>query len=173
LEEETRVEFEFFIDGHLRKISLEKKENFYIVSDGTQSFEADILALTPHVVSLMIKNRNYRVYIAEEKGKRHVFFDGQVFLIQQPSQESSGFESGEGKSAEDELVVKAPMPGKVIKINVREKEKVRKNQTLAIVEAMKMENEIKSSIDGFVAKIHCAPGDLVETENPLIELSLE
>ena len=62
------------------------------------------------------------------------------------------------------------MPGKVIKINVSENEKVRKNQTLAIVEAMKMENEIKSSIDGTVKKIFAADGDLVDSENPLIEL---
>jgi biotin carboxyl carrier protein len=73
-------------------------------------------------------------------------------------------------SSQDKLLVKAPMPGKVIKINVKEKEKVRKNQTLAIVEAMKMENEIKSSIDGFIKKIHVSPGDLVDSEKPLIEL---
>jgi len=35
---------------------------------------------------------------------------------------------------------------------------------------MKMENEIKASIDGTVKKIYCSPGDLVETQNPLIEL---
>ncbi|TET66957.1 MAG: hypothetical protein E3J56_13605 [Candidatus Aminicenantes bacterium] len=62
------------------------------------------------------------------------------------------------------------MPGKVIKINVSEKEEVRKNQTLAIVEAMKMENEIKSSIEGYVKKIFVSEGDLVDSEKPLIEL---
>jgi len=62
------------------------------------------------------------------------------------------------------------MPGKVIKINVSEKEEVRKNQTLAIVEAMKMENEIKSTIEGYVKKIFVSAGDLVGSENPIIEL---
>jgi biotin carboxyl carrier protein len=62
------------------------------------------------------------------------------------------------------------MPGKVTKIAVAEGEEVRKNQTLVIVEAMKMENEIKSAIDGVVKKIHVAVGDLVDSERPLIEV---
>jgi len=62
------------------------------------------------------------------------------------------------------------MPGKVTKIAVVEGEEVRKNQTLVIVEAMKMENEIKTAIDGVVKKIHVAVGDLVDSERPLIEV---
>jgi biotin carboxyl carrier protein len=62
------------------------------------------------------------------------------------------------------------MPGKVTKIAVVEGENVRKNQTLVIVEAMKMENEIKTAIDGVVTKIHVAVGDLVDSERPLIEV---
>jgi biotin carboxyl carrier protein len=53
------------------------------------------------------------------------------------------------------------------------KEEVRKNQTLAIVEAMKMQNEINSSIEGYVKKIFVSAGDLVDSERPLIELSLK
>jgi len=70
-------------------------------------------------------------------------------------------------------MVKAPMPGKVIKINVAEEQPVRKNQTLAIVEAMKMENEIKSSIDGYVKKVYVSEGDIVDSEKPLLELGIK
>lgn len=166
------MEFEFVVDNNLRKISLEKKENHYVFSDGEDSFEADIQHITPHIISIKIGDRTHKVYLASEGGKLYVQLEGQGFLIQESSEEGSGFASAEGKSQEDMLVIKAPMPGKVIKVNVKEKEEVRKNQTLAIVEAMKMENEIKASIDGIVKKIFCVPGDLVETENPLIELQL-
>jgi pyruvate carboxylase subunit B len=67
-------------------------------------------------------------------------------------------------------VVKAPMPGKVIKVLVAEGEAVRKNQTLLIVEAMKMENEIKSGREAVVRKVHVAAGDLVDAARPLVEL---
>ena len=59
---------------------------------------------------------------------------------------------------------------KVVKINVTENEDVRKNQTLAIVEAMKMENEIKSPLDGVVKKVYASSGDLVDSEKPLVEI---
>jgi len=45
-----------------------------------------------------------------------------------------------------------------------------KIKTLAIVEAMKMENEIKASVDGRIEVIHVSAGDLVDSEMPLIEL---
>jgi biotin carboxyl carrier protein len=62
------------------------------------------------------------------------------------------------------------MPGKVIKLLVAEGDAVRKNQTLVIVEAMKMENEIKSALEGSVKKIHVSAGELVDPERVLLEL---
>ena len=164
------MEFEYIVDGKLRTVSLEKKGDIYIVSDGDGSYEADIQVISPNIFSIKIGERSIRAYMAKDKDKRYVQLDGIQFLLTEPSQQGDGFLGGEEQSQEDMLLIKAPMPGKVIKINVAEKDKVRKNQTLAIVEAMKMENEIKSSIDGTVKKIFCKPGDIVETQNPLIEL---
>lgn len=167
------MDFEFLVDSTLHKIFLEKKENVFIVSDGEKTFEADIRFISPNAVSILIEGRSHLVYIAREKDKKYFYLDGQQFIVQEPSQERESFQAGEEKTKDAELLVKAPMPGKVIKINVSEKEEVRKNQTLAIVEAMKMENEIKSSIEGYVKRIFVSAGDLVDSERPLIELSLK
>ena len=59
---------------------------------------------------------------------------------------------------------------KVIKFNVAEGDKVRKNQTLAVVEAMKMKNELKSPGDGTVKKTYASAGDIVDTGKPLLEI---
>ena len=149
---------------------MEKKGNTCVVSDEAGSHEVDIQVISANIFSLKIGDRTVRVYMAKERSERHVQLEGFQFHLAEPSQQGDGFQGGEEQSQEDMLLVKAPMPGKVIKINVAEKEKVRKNQTLVIVEAMKMENEIKSSIDATVKKIYCKPGDLVETQNPLLEL---
>lgn len=167
------MHFEFLVDSTLHKIFLEKKENVFIVSDGEKTFEADIRFISANAVSILIEGRSHLVYIAREKDKKYFYLDGQQFIIQEPSRERESFQPGEEKTKGADLLVKAPMPGKVIKINVSEKEEVRKNQTLAIVEAMKMENEIKSSIEGYVKKIFVSAGDLVDSERPLIELSLK
>ncbi len=164
------MEFEYIVDGLLRTISLEKKGDSYIVTDGDSSQEADIQVISSNVFSIKIGARTLRAYMAKEKGKRYIQLDGFQFLVAEPSQQRDGFQGRQEQSQEDMLLIKAPMPGKVIKIFVAEKDKVRKNQTLAIVEAMKMENEIKASLDGTVKKIYCKMDDLVETEHPLIEL---
>jgi biotin carboxyl carrier protein len=164
------VDYEFLIDGVLKKVTLEKKESRYVVTDDELTYEADIQYITRGVISILIEGKSYRAYVIKDNDKRYVYFQGHNFIVQEPTSEAGSVFLGEEGSQEDKNVVKAPMPGKVIKVNVKEKEQVRKNQTLAVVEAMKMENEIKSSIDGFVKKIHVAAGDLVDSERPLIEL---
>jgi len=165
------VEYEFLIDDRLHKISFDKKENVFIISDGERTFNADIQFISSNALSILIEGQSHLVYLAREGDKKYLSFQGQQFTVQEPSAEGKGFVEKEERSQQDELLVRAPMPGKVIKINVSEKEEVRKNQTLAIVEAMKMENEIKSTIEGYVKKILVSEGDLVDSENPIIELS--
>lgn len=58
--------------------------------------------------------------------------------------------------------LKTQMPGKIVKIMVKEGDKVEKGQTLIILEAMKMENEIKCGVDGTVKTIHVNEGDALE-----------
>jgi len=165
------VEFEFLINNELHTLSLEKKEDIFVVSDGEKTYEVDIQYVSPNVLSILIEGQSHLVYLARDEDKKFLSLEGQQFLIQEPQAGEADYGKSEERSLEDELLVKAPMPGKVIKINVSENEEVRKNQTLAIVEAMKMENEIKSTIEGYVKKILAAPGDLVDSENPIIELA--
>jgi biotin carboxyl carrier protein len=164
------VEFEFLLNDVLQKISLEKKENHFVFSDGKKTYEADIQYISPFQISILIDGISTRVHMAKDEGNRYFLIDGQQFVVREPTEEKEGFRKGEERTPEGTLLVKAPMPGKVIKVSVSENEEVRKNQTLAIVEAMKMENEIKASVDGTIKEIHVSAGDLVDSEMPLIEL---
>jgi biotin carboxyl carrier protein len=65
------------------------------------------------------------------------------------------------------------MPGRILKIMVSEGEKVKKKQSLVIVEAMKMEHEIKSVLDGIVKKVNFQENQMVDTEEPIMELEQE
>lgn len=164
------MEFEFWVKEGLKKVTLERKEDRYIFSDGQTSFEADVRYISPHQLSVLVHGRSHQVFLAREGENRFVCVDGQEFCIREPSEDREEFKRGEERTPEGMLLVKAPMPGKVIKVNVGENESVRKNQTLAIVEAMKMENEIKASVEARVKKIHIREGDLVDSDKPLIEL---
>lgn len=66
--------------------------------------------------------------------------------------------------------VTAPMPGNVLKISVKEGQSVQKGDTVMILEAMKMENEIVAPTDGTVSAIHVAEGQSVESDDVLFEI---
>jgi len=77
-----------------------------------------------------------------------------------------GFSVGSTKKVND---IKAPMPGLIITINVKEKQEVKEGEILLILEAMKMENTIVSPKDGIIKSIHIKSGGTVEKGELMIE----
>ncbi len=73
--------------------------------------------------------------------------------------------------AQGAVKVNAPMQGKILKVNVAAGAAVKKGDVLAILEAMKMENEICAPQDGTVATVECAVGDSVETGKVLVSMN--
>ena len=68
-------------------------------------------------------------------------------------------------------VVKSPMPGNVLKINVTQGQQVKEGDVLLILEAMKMENEVVSPKAGTVAQVVVAKGAVVETGSALVVIA--
>lgn len=66
--------------------------------------------------------------------------------------------------------IEAPMPGSIIDVKVKVGEAVKKNQPLVILEAMKMENEIVSPVDGKVVSIGVSKGDTVNPGDMLVQI---
>lgn len=79
------------------------------------------------------------------------------------------FSAGAGTGGRGGLV-RAPMPGLVIRLLVAEGDPVEKGQGLLVLEAMKMENEIKSPITGMVGPLEAEPGSVVEKGALLLEV---
>jgi len=77
--------------------------------------------------------------------------------------------SGQGKSSE--RVLKAPMPGLVVRVEVESGQAVAEGQGVVVLEAMKMENELRASAAGTVAAVRVTPGATVEKGDVLVEYS--
>ena len=73
--------------------------------------------------------------------------------------------------AQGAVKVNAPMPGKILKVNVNAGAAVKKGDVLLVLEAMKMENEICAPQDGTVATVECAAGDSVESCKVLVSMN--
>ena len=80
-----------------------------------------------------------------------------------PAAPAAGLAAGE--------VIKSPMPGNVLKINVTQGQQVKEGDVLLILEAMKMENEVVSTKTGTVAQIVTSKGAVVETGSPLVVIA--
>lgn len=79
--------------------------------------------------------------------------------------------AGAGASLAAGELVKSPMPGNILKINVTQGQKVSEGDVLLVLEAMKMENEIVATKSGTVAQIVTAKGAVVETGAPLVVIA--
>ncbi|WP_299577674.1 acetyl-CoA carboxylase biotin carboxyl carrier protein subunit [uncultured Sunxiuqinia sp.] len=77
---------------------------------------------------------------------------------------------GAGTLSQSEKQISAPMPGKIVKVLVKEGEAVSQGQTAVIISAMKMESEYKVAVDGMVKAVNVADGDTVESNQVLIEI---
>jgi len=70
-------------------------------------------------------------------------------------------------------VVSSAIPGKIVEILVSEGDEIRAGSIVIVLEAMKMQNEIKAPIDGRIKKVICKPGERIEANVPLLEIEKE
>ena len=67
--------------------------------------------------------------------------------------------------------VESPLPGVIIEVSVKEGQAVKQGQKVAVLEAMKMENEIAATVDGTVTAIHVSKGDSVLEGAPIVTIA--
>ncbi len=126
----------------------------------------EVLRVASEIRAVDVGGRRYRVRVAAERDRIVVWCDGEILAIDPPS--ARGTRSRPGG---EEAGLRAPMPGKILRTLVRAGEAVRRGSTLLILEAMKMEHEIKAPRDGTIAQVPFATGDQVEAGAVLVEFA--
>ena len=125
---------------------------------------------------ILWKNRKYPVeVIRSRQNKYEILFNdiSYIFTIETPFslQRMKVLNSVRGKSGTES--VKAPMPGKLLEVLVREGSTIVRGEPLVILEAMKMQNEIQSPANGTVVKVHAKPNTNVMKDDVLVEIKTE
>jgi len=128
--------------GEKRKVTVDGKE-----------FEVEI-ELIDGVWEVTLEGRKFSVETDEEKQQ-----------IRRTREKGSGSKLGASGT------ISSAIPGKIVSILVSVGDAVSAGDVVIILEAMKMQNEIKASVDGVISEIKCNAGERVEANVPLLEIS--
>jgi biotin carboxyl carrier protein len=124
----------------------------------------------PNFFSFLVDNRSFDVEIIKNSESYRVNMNGRKYECFLEDEKISRLKdiAGFKKEILHEKELKTPMPGLVLAIEVNEGDLVKTGQGVAIVEAMKMENELKAKFDGKVKKIKVKPGQAVDRDEVLV-----
>jgi biotin carboxyl carrier protein len=151
-------------------VSLEGGE--LILDTEDERVSADVASLPDgESYSLLVNGRSYEVAIEEDGDELAVNLDGRRFQVSVRSPlEKTLREVRRGGQVATGSVVRAPMPGLVVDLKVAPGERVTAGQPVAIIEAMKMQNELAAESAGEVKTVHVEAGQSVEAGKELITL---
>ena len=141
-------------------------------ADG-RALAADFVALPgEEVFSLLIDGRVHEVSVEEKDGAIFVTLHGQrhKVLVRHPLEKTLREVRHAGPAASGE-VIESPIPGLVVALKVRVGDVVAKGQAVAVVEAMKMQNELIAQVGGTVSAIHVEEKKNVEAGTKLVSLT--
>lgn len=141
----------------------ETEKSVYRVSVDGNEFLVDGKKTGRTNYSLIVDSRSFEIEVDNSGDEYRVLVDGRnyhIHLVDERRMRVGGAQSG--LELQGRQNVSVPMPGKIIAVLVAEGDSVEKGQGLVIVEAMKMENEVRSPIAGAVKEIKVKPGDTVE-----------
>lgn len=153
------------------RVRVRRNGTGYEVTIGDRTWQVDAATARPGLRSLRIDGSHHEVAV------RHV---RDAYWVSTPS--SAGpvsvtdplthlaAQTRGGKGGRRSAKVTAYMPGRVVAILAQEGEAVTAGQGIVVLEAMKMQNEIRAEQDGTLARVHVQPGQAVEGGDPLFEL---
>lgn len=149
-------------------------EGVHFGDESVQAHVEDVSGTPVHMVT--IGNEVHRVLVRKDrergKGCYSLWVGGYRFDVEALDERSKAIRelSGDRNKPSGPAPVVAPMPGLIVRVNVQVGDEVQSGQGVVVMEAMKMENELRSSSAGRVKAILAQPGTAVEKGAKLVEL---
>ncbi len=152
--------YEIAIDGRSHRLDLEQVEGRWSCRLDGRQIEVDAVLARPDVISLRIGNKAYEVKCERVGGDTHIWVGSARFAAEVRDPRSL---RGRVRAVDEHGPRKltAPMPGKIVRVLVSEGAEVEAGAGILVVEAMKMQNEVKSPKKGTVQKILVREGAAV------------
>ena len=154
------MDFSFWLDNKEYRLNLEERvENEILVFLGKKQYRVSVEFISGDEILLNIDGRIHNVIVNSNTLFYSVYVNGRFFKIEKKSVSQILGKKGAKTQKRD---IKTSMPGRIVKVFIKEGDKVKEDQAVLVLEAMKMQNEIKSPQSGVITRIGPAAGDSVE-----------
>lgn len=157
-----KLKAEFNNENH--EINLQQNGSKTIAEIDGRHYELEADEVEPNVYLLKHENKIYQVFVSTGKNTNEPFLvsvgaNNFEIKLTDPKRLRSG--AGDSGAAGGSAEIKTAMPGKVVRVLVEQGAEIKQGEGVIIVEAMKMQNEMKSPKDGIVKEIRAAEGSTV------------
>lgn len=161
------------VDKNEYNINLQKSDLIATGKINETEFLADILSINENSFHILKDKKSFNVEVlninSDEK-KLKLKLNGKIYSIQALSEldillKEMGMDNLSGKKIKE---LRAPMPGLVLDIPVKTGDEIKEGDKLIVLEAMKMENNLKAEVDSKIKEIKCKVGQAVEKNEVLI-----
>lgn len=164
------MNYNFKYNDQVYRITLEEEEKETHFEYNGKKVTVDYQKIDNHVYSIIFEGKSLCVGILKNGKKVQVFLEGNLVELEAISERQKSITAASDSGAQ---VITSPMPSRVVKVLKKVGDDVQVGEGIIVVEAMKMESELKSNIDGKVTDIKVEEGDAVESGTALVSLSSE
>ncbi|HEX5235579.1 MAG TPA: biotin/lipoyl-containing protein [Silvibacterium sp.] len=159
------MKLEIEIAGNVRAVEYKAAESAVTLDGEIIAIEAKLLR--SGVLSLIIDGQAWRAVLEEDANEPAVYVAGTRIPYRIDDPRSLKARRGQGTGAAGPKTIKASMPGRVVRVLAQKGDAVEAHQGVVVIEAMKMQNELKSPKAGIVAELRVSPGDAVSAGDVL------
>lgn len=165
----------YFVTVHDQVYEIDIDHHGRVTVDGAELAADMRLVGGSHLYSLLVDNASYEVVLNEVDDRHDVYavmVGGLRYTVRVQDERSRRLAAVDRtlRPPDGELLIKAPIPGLVVRVAVEAGQAVAEGDTLVILEAMKMENELRAPRAGIVHEVKVAPGAQVASGQTLIQL---
>ncbi len=153
------------IDGEKVDVEIVRGDGSVTATVGDREYKFDISQPEPNIYSLRSGGKLTEVFVPPESGK--VTIGGHEFEVELTDPKRLRGSAADAEHADGAAEIKTAMPGKVVRILVTIGDEVAKGDGVLVVEAMKMQNEMKSPKDGIVKELRVVEGVTVNAGDVL------
>ncbi len=152
-------------------VAKENDELFTVITADGESIKLKLLPdlSAPNCGVASINNQNYPYAFNKINNTLQLWVDGEIYEFEHPEKQAKR-QTGSTASGSGSNQIIAPMPGKVLQVKKAVGDAVAENETVIIMESMKMEMSLNASTSGTIKKIAVKENDMVEQNTVLVKL---